>query len=144
MVKGVCPVKAADNGNRAVGEVIETRTSRIWLGKDGIGRVVILSGAEETLEDAKNSVETGIRLAKGKRVPTITDIRGAKSITREAREFYTGEETTKLVSASAILVDSQVGRMIGNFFTAVNRPSYPTRVFSSEQKAIEWLKGFVR
>jgi hypothetical protein len=144
MVEGVCPVKAADNDNRAVGEVIKTRTATLWIGEDGIGRLAILHGAEETLEDVINNVEAGIKLDEGRKIPLLCDISGLKSISREAREFYTGEETTKLVSASAILVDSQVGRLIGNFFIAVNRPSYPTRIFISESKAIEWLKGFAR
>jgi hypothetical protein len=116
----------------------------MWLGEDGIGRVVLKPGAEETLEDVKEIIEAGRKLGKGAAVPVINDIRNTKSITREAREFYTGEETKKVVSAIALLVGSPVSRALGNFFIAVNRPSCPTRVFSSEQKAIEWLKGFVR
>jgi hypothetical protein len=143
MVEGVCPVKAADNDNRALSEVIETRTSRMWLGEDGIGRVVLKPGVEETLEDVKEIIKAGLKHTKGVKILAINDIRNAKSITREAREFYAGKETAKLLTAIALLVGSPVSRSLGNFYISVNRPICPTRLFTSEQKAIKWLKGFL-
>jgi hypothetical protein len=133
----------AEDSGKATGDVIKTRTATLWIGADGIGRVVRNPGAEEDFEDVKAIVEAGRKLVKGRKIPNLSDIRGAKSVTREARQYFR-QETDKLVKASAILVDSSVSMALGNFYMAVNRPSYPTRLFTSEPDAIEWLKGFVR
>ena len=136
-------MNTADNDNRAVGEVINTRTATLWIGVDGIGRIIRDSGAEENLSDAKEILEAGRKLLKSGRIPCISDIRGAKSIAREAREFYAGEEAANLASANALLVDSPLSRVLGNFHIFVDRPIYPVRLFTSEPKALEWLKGFL-
>jgi hypothetical protein len=33
--------------------------------------------------------------------------------------------------------------MIGNFFLALHRPADPTRLFTSESEALDWLRQFV-
>ena len=52
-----------------------------------------------------------------------------------------GKET--LVSAFVVLIDSPISRMLSNFFLRVNKPSYPARLFTSEDKTIEWLTTFI-
>jgi len=63
---------------------------------------------------------------------------------REARRYFAGEETAKVESAAALLIESPLSKAIGNFFMGLNKPIVPTRLFTSEAEALAWLKGFVR
>ena len=42
----------------------------------------------------------------------------------------------------AVLVDSLATKMLVNFFVRVNKPPTPSRLFTDDAKAIEWLKDF--
>lgn len=125
-------------------EVVETRTSKVWLDEDGIFRTLSLPDVNVTLEDFKAINRQHRRLCGGKKTPILNDIRGAKTmVSREARIFAASEEACEITSAAALLVGSPVSRVIGNFFLGINRPPYPTRLFTSEAEAIKWLKGFL-
>jgi hypothetical protein len=123
-------------------EVIETRTAKIWVGVDGIMRVISLPNVDVDLADMKEINEHLVRLSGGKKIPVFDDIRGVKSITREARLFTSSAEAVQVSQAAALLIGSPVSSIIGNFFLGINKPPYPTRLFTSEEAAIKWLKGF--
>jgi len=139
---GYFVMEKVETVSKVAGEVITTRTAKVWIGEDGISRVIRHPGAEEGLADAKEIIEAGGKLAKGEKILNLSDIRGLKSASREARQYFR-METSKYLIASAALVDSQISRMVGNFYIAVNKPDYPIKIFTSETKAIEWLKGFL-
>jgi hypothetical protein len=44
------------------------------------------------------------------------------------------------VSAFAIIIQSPLSRVIGNFFMGLNKPRVPARLFKSEKEAVKWLK----
>ena len=67
----------------------------------------------------------------------ITEIDG---MTREARQYFAGPETAKVESAAALLIKSPLTRAIGNFFLGFNKPLFPTRLFTSTEEALLWLK----
>jgi hypothetical protein len=120
-----------------------TRTAKHWLDEDGILRIVAFPGLEDSLEDARRNVAASVKLAAGKRRPILIDMRVMKTQSREVRAYYNGPESRKVLHAIAILVDSPMSRMIGNFFLGFNRTDVPTRLFKSEDEALAWLKGFV-
>jgi hypothetical protein len=118
---------------------IETRTETISRDDEGILRCKIKRTAVHTLEDAKENVRATAQLSNGARLPLILDARSTPSLSREARAYYTGEENAKVVRATAMIIDSTVGKIIGNFFIRVNRPPFPIRLFSTEASAHAWL-----
>jgi len=124
-------------------EVIVTRIAKIRLGKDGIVRSTYSPKAEETLAEAKENIATVLKISQGKKYPVLVDYGNVKSVTREARAYYAGEEAAKVVNATAILISSPVGKIIANFLLSLNKPKYPIRMFTSETDAIEWLNGFI-
>jgi hypothetical protein len=95
------------------------------------------------LEDAKENVATVKKLIKGKKCPFFVDISKVLSVDRDARIYYVDEIERGPISAVALLVGSPLSKVIGNFFIGLNRGSAPCKLFTSETKAIEWLKGFV-
>jgi hypothetical protein len=123
-------------------EIIKTRIAKIWLGDDGIFRVIFLSGAEVNLEDIKEINSYMAKCSGGKRLPAFNDIRGVKSTTREARVFTSSQESVNVCSAAALLIDSPISRAISSLFLSLSSPPFPTRIFKSEEEALAWLKGF--
>lgn len=93
------------------------------------------------LDTAKLIVEKRIAFKEGKSYPSLFDIRAIKSTSKDARD-YMANEGNQLVVASSLLVNSSVTKMIGNFFVSVSKPSNPTRLFTDEEKAIEWLEQY--
>ena len=123
-------------------EVFEIRTAKIWLGEDGILYIKILPKSEITLEDIKEQFKIASKLVNNKRIPFLIDSRGVKSMERASRKFIQ-EESKEIVSKLAILIGSYISRLIGNLFIGINKSSYPTKIFTLEDKAIQWLKGHI-
>ena len=130
--------------NDEVNAVIEVRLGQVWLGEDGILRAIsTLPNAEMKLEDAKEAVEAYRQAGQGKPRPLFSDSRKIKTLDRESRVYSASKEVARVITAAAIMIDSPVGRVIGNFFLRVNKPRYPCRLFTSEDEALKWLKTFI-
>lgn len=125
------------------GEVISTPYSKIWI-KDGILYYKIFPNSEITSKHAREIIEESMKLSEGKNIPVFGDISEVKSISLEAREYISGEEATKIASSLAILASSPISKIIGNFLISLNKPSYPVKLFTSKEKALEWLKTYSR
>jgi hypothetical protein len=113
------------------------------LGADDILRVISLPGAEETLDDAKQILAASQQLMQGTPRPMLVDLRKIRSHSREARQYYARPEASGSTRAAAILVGSPVSRMIGNFALGFNKMAVPTKLFTSEAEALDWLKEFL-
>ncbi len=61
------------------------------------------------------------------------------TIEKEAREKGTDPELQKYTLASAIVQDSLAHRILGNFIITVQRPTVPTKLFTSTQDALKWF-----
>lgn len=116
--------------------------ANVWLGDDGILQLRYHPGAEITIMEAKMVGEAIIHASKGSKHPLYADMRGLKSMSREARVYFASEELTKWTSAVATR-DSLISKVIVEFYLKLNKPPYPMKYFSSEDKAIKWLKEFV-
>ncbi len=119
---------------------IVTRTERIWL-QDDVVRCVVLPTTSHTLADARENDDAVTSLAGGRRLPMLLDTRASRGLDRDARLYYVRPEAARQLAALAMLIDSQIGRILGNFFMTVNKPPFPLRLFTSEADAILWLKG---
>ena len=124
-------------------EVVETRSYKMWLDENHITHEVFKNGVEITSDDVVEMLEIRKKLIKGRKGPILADIRHIKSVSKEARDFGNNEEGISITTAFGILIGAPISRMIGNLFIGVTKPPYPTRLFTEEDKAIEWLKGFV-
>lgn len=123
-------------------KVHKTRVAEIWRGEDGIVRNVFLPQAEVTLPDAIEINKANIEVGGGNKIVCLIDARKVKSSDREVREFGSRPETIEQLTASAILVGSPLSKTIGMLFIKLSPPPYPSRLFTSETEALEWLKGF--
>jgi len=122
-------------------EVVTTGTAKLWIGEDGILRVICLPGSVHGLAQAKENCAS-IRHKHAKKIPALIDLRRISVVTREAREFF-GSPDNNGISAAALLVQSPLSRVIGNFFTGLSKMAVQHRLFTSESEAIGWLRGFL-
>ena len=123
-----------------VSDIVNVRIGKLWLDDDNIIRYVVNPGMDESLDDVIEVVKAFDEIRKDKIYPFLGDIRGAKSISREARQYVAKSIVS---SASAIIVGSPVSQMLGNFVLRFHRSEIPQRLFTSEDEAIEWLKSFL-
>ena len=119
------------------------RVARLWLGEDDIVRVIHVPDAEVTLADAEETMAAYKKISQGKRYPLFVDTKKMKSFERGARLYYAGEEAAKVASAVALIIDTPLSRVLGNFYLGVSNPHLPTKLFTDEDKALSWLKGYL-
>ncbi len=101
------------------------------------------AGAEVTLDDARTNVALCLERNAGRRRPLLVDLRAVKSQTAEARAYLAGREGSQVSQAVGLLIGSPVSRVLGNFYLGLNKPSVPTRLFTSEEEAQAWLRDFL-
>jgi hypothetical protein len=122
---------------------LRTRTSLLRLDPGGFLRVTSLPDVHETLVDAQETVRLGGVLQAGRRMPALVDMRRLKSQDRDARQYYASAEVARQGNASALLVASQLTKVMANLFITLQKPTIPTRIFTDEVEAIAWLKDFI-
>ena len=125
-------------------KLIETEVDRQWLGEDGIVYVEVFPNAEVTLANVQQSTEMLKRMAGGKKRPVLVDNSEQKSMTREAREHMAGKTVEDHALALALVMQSPIGKVLGSLFLGLTRSSFPVRLFTSKDEAIEWLRGFLK
>ncbi|MDP1744379.1 MAG: hypothetical protein Q8L90_02310 [Bacteroidota bacterium] len=76
--------------------------------------------------------------------PMVIDIKSIKSITKPSRDFLASEKGCQGIIAAAFLIDSSLGRILGNFFIQINKPLRPTKIFTNEIKAKKWLSKYIK
>jgi len=94
-----------------------------------------------TLEIAKLSVATRLKVTHSSPCKLFVDPKNVRSITKEARDYYTTDEAMNLADAAAVLATSMISMLIATFFLNFNKPPKPFKIFTSKEKAFEWLKG---
>lgn len=128
---------------KANSKVITTQISKVWMGEDGICRVVLLPGVDIGLEEMKESVAARNQIIENGKAPVLVEMREIKSMSAAARRYGATVESTTNLIALALLESSAIGKMVGNFFINFNRAAVPRRLFNSEAEALAWLKGFL-
>ena len=122
-------------------ETRKTRTCEFVYDGVVIGR--FLPGAVVTVDDAIENIAVTAELTQGRRVPVLVDLRHARSQSAQAREYLAGPEANKVSNAVALLIGSPISRALGNFYLGFNRPNVPTRLFTDENEARQWLTSFL-
>lgn len=122
----------------AESKITELRCYLTWMGEDGVARTVVKPGAEIELADAAENSEVVSTLGGPARFALLVDTRNIKSITKEARDFFSIRNRDTRVLGFALIIESPLSTIIGNFFMGINKPRVPVRLFSDERKALAW------
>jgi hypothetical protein len=120
--------------------MLDTRTAVIGLSEDGLVIVTIRDNAYQSLDDAKTNLAAAVAATAGRRRPLLVDIRTAQPLDADARHHYSGQTLVDAFLALGLLVESSpFGRMMGNIYFRVASFGIPTRLFTDEGRAVEWL-----
>ena len=124
---------------------VETSTQRLYW--DSANEIVWgeLFENQTTVDHDKENIDAQERIRdslKKKKTRVLIDMTSVTEISKEARDYFANERTGSIQRATALLIRSPVSRVIGNFFMGLNKPIYPTMLFTDPQKAIEWLHTF--
>jgi hypothetical protein len=92
---------------------------------------------------ARKIVDCRKRFTKNRTYPVLILNKGVISMTREAREYFASDEGTAGLRASALVLRTSFGAVMGNIFLKVNKPRMPVKIFSTEKGASKWLKQYV-
>jgi hypothetical protein len=119
------------------------RTQSIWLDSEGLIHAHV-QPVELGLDDAREAVREITLLGQGRKRPVLVDLRVCKSISIDARSYLASPEMARVEAAVALLIASRLRKVVGNLFMGLSRRPVPTRLFTSEANALEWLRGFLR
>ena len=120
---------------------VQTPYIRIWM-EENILHCAFADNLNLDLDIAKHCVAQRISFSQGIQQLCLIDMRTIRSTTKEARE-YMAKEGAQLVKAGALLIGSALTRTIGNIFLTINKPPVPSKLFTNEKDAKEWLMQYL-
>jgi len=126
-------------------KVIETKVARLSMDENDIVHMTIDYRHVLSVDDIKELRSAVGKISGGLKAAVFVkraDIIGYKGISRDARAYAAGEEAIKVFKSVAILVTNPVIRMAANFFIKLNKPPFAVRLFTSEERALVWLRRF--
>lgn len=115
----------------AENEVIKFWDDNHILGQQFKVNKIDLKDAESVVK-LRHTIQTDQRLF-------FVDISKVVSVSKEARDFFASSYATDKVIAVAFYTSSIISRMLVTFFLAFNRPNVPSKIFSDQKEAIQWL-----
>lgn len=107
---------------------------------EGIIRTEAKPGVDIVLGYAIENSLVVNELCHGRKHPLLIDLKHLKSITPQARAYFSARDRETDICAFAFLIHSAFQRMVGNIFIQFNNPPLPTRLFTDEQAALAWLR----
>ena len=122
-------------------ERIELDASIVSLRNDGLIQVEMKEIEREvSLEDVEAMTSSLGKLGNGKRFPVLILVKRFNPISKEASEFSASEAAGIYTIADAIVITNFAIRIASNFYIKMFKPVRPTKMFGSEERAVEWLK----
>ena len=118
-----------------------TATAVVELQDDRIITVRVKPGVAQTVPDAEKNLAAALELRKGERRPILVDIRDAVPLDADVRRCYSGEVLVGFSALALLIKANPLGRMIGNVYLRVANTKIPTRLFTDEASALQWLSS---
>jgi hypothetical protein len=124
-------------------EVHENATSTWWLEESGILCSISKKDAPDlNREQSLQQIAELNKITGGKKMCMLLEITYGRPSKREDREFAAAE-LQKIIKALALVSKSALGKMVANLFFNLKPPPYPTKMFSDENEAREWLQQYL-
>lgn len=124
----------------AAHESYENQDARFWI-ENGILIFEYKPNTSIDLELAMRVVADRIAFQNERQLPVFCDIRGIISTDKAGRD-YLAKSGSLLTKAVALVVNENVSRTMSTFYLEVSKPSVPTRIFTVDQEALDYLAQF--
>ncbi len=103
-------------------------------------RFKLLDDIDIEKKDAEEAIEAINTITQRKAYYLLTETGNHFTASAEAREYMANKIGSTSILANAIYLRSLPIRLIINVYVKINKPVVPTKVFNSEELALEWLK----
>lgn len=119
---------------------MENRYAQYWV-DDGILFFVYKPNISINLKSAQKIVQDRINFQGDISYPILCNLRLLKIADKPARDFL-AQQGSIMAKAVALLVDDDYSRFFGDFFLSGSVPTVPTKIFTNQIKALEFLRTF--
>lgn len=102
----------------------------------------VLGNEEITVDDVKSIAESCRQVGGGKVLPLLLKVDKYTLPSAEARKFIASADSNPYAKAEAYVISDLPQKIVGNFFLKFDKPARPTKIFTKENEALEWLKQF--
>lgn len=117
----------------------------VQLGEDGIVRIRFGLHARITRATLQRAEELSRQLTPyPASAPALIVGDGILQVDEDAQHFASDPEIVSTTTACALVPRTFLERFIASLFLRYRKPPYPTRVFETEEDAVQWLKQYVR
>jgi hypothetical protein len=111
----------------------------IYKRADGILVLRQVEGKDNvTIKDLKDQLEVFLDIQKGEKSPLVVVADRLKRLDNEEKMFLTST-VTQFANKIGIVANTPIPTFIFNVFLFLTRPSIPTKIFTTETEALEWL-----
>lgn len=118
--------------------IIHNKVSFIKL-KDNLIENIVKKDSEIDVEDVVQIKKMNLALAEDKPYCVMFIPHEFSSLTNDAREYIATPKIADKTIALAIVTSNFPQRIVANFYLAINKPIVKTKLFSTRDKALEWL-----
>jgi hypothetical protein len=101
---------------------------------------LIIRTGEVLTVDESNDIALWMKQHTTAKYKVLTAPQINADIEPEVRNYLVQPQRAERVSADALVINNLPHRLLADFYLKFNRPDIPTRFFSSEEEAREWLK----
>lgn len=118
-------------------------TPVVTFGDDGILRIDYSAYDRITLASIEYAHARHVALCPIGKIPVLFKGKGIASVEYRAQRYISTPAVCAGISAGAILVKSFLERHLGRMLLIYHRPPYPVQLFSDEDEALAWLRGYL-
>lgn len=112
---------------------------KIIQGDDQIYHYIALAKSSIDIDTLQAMTEIGDTWNGTKLCANLVDLRDIFFIDSKTRA-YAAEQYRAHVAGQAILIESKISSYFANLFLRFSKPKVPTKLFTVEQQAVDWLK----
>ena len=122
----------------------ELTNAEVMLRSDDIVHFYIKTNVTLSGTDAREMVNATGEIGGNKKYLILITSGKYGMADEDARVYAASPDGNKYTIAGAIVVKSLAQKILGNAYIKLNKPTTPTSLFNDEEKAIEWLKTFIK
>jgi hypothetical protein len=115
----------------------------VKLREDGIIEIEVFNEPEVTVQDIIEGTDYIMEIVAEKKFPVLFIAQKYSIPTKETREYMAKKKSLPYSLADAFVLTSLPQKLLGNFYLKVNKPHRPTKMFTNQKEAVNWLKTFL-
>ncbi len=118
--------------------------AKIQLFEFNVVRIEVFGNIIIARKEAKAVNDAIGMLSEGKECLVLMVADEVTQFDKSASEFSASEEGLLYTIADAFVVKSLAQKILASFYLKFNKPPKPSKIFTNEKAALEWLLSFIK